>query len=162
MDVTDFYWSGCYRKHEVQSCRQSAEQDVAQSFWREIASCAFDILHNTHFYITAPGFHLWLTKAILALSSPTQLERSDPFISLAGRDKGPKSENRSRERLLPKTLEIVFSCVPSMVYLGPDWKVATFLSLLQQLPRRHLFSFLPSPFVSLAWCRKPLEIGQPC
>lgn len=70
------------------------------------------------------------------------------------------AESRSRERPLPKTLEILFSCVPSMVYLGPDWKVATFLTVLQQLPRRHMFSFLPRAFVSLAWSRKPLEIGQ--
>lgn len=72
------------------------------------------------------------------------------------------AENRSRERPLSKTSEILWSCVPSMVYLGPDWKVAIFLTVLLQLPRRHLLSFLPSPVVSLAWSRKPLGIGQQC
>lgn len=48
-------------------------------FWREIASCASYSLHNVPSYITASAFQLWLTKAILALCYPTQLERTDPF-----------------------------------------------------------------------------------
>lgn len=70
------------------------------------------------------------------------------------------AESGSRGRPLPKALEILFSYVPSMVFLGPHWKVAAFLTLLQQLTKRHLFSLLPIPFLSLAWTRKPWKLDS--
>lgn len=154
MNTTELYWSGCYRKHEVQSCSQSAEQELPKAFEEKelpvhliafimfpSASLPLAFSHGSQKpSLTCPLQQSW--KGQTPLQSGRKGQRTKVNVYSA--------ENRSRERPLPKPSEVLFSCVPSMVCLGPDWKVATFLTVLQQLPRRHLFSFPPRPFVSLA------------
>ena len=120
-------------------------------------------LHNvTHL----PPHHLWLS--VMAHKSHPCLIFSNCVHPFTVWQEGPKdqseclllAESRSRGRPLPKALEILFSYVPSMAFLGPHWKVATFLTLLQQLPRRRLLSLLPIPFLSLAWSRRPCKLDS--
>lgn len=78
------------------------------------------------------------------------LQLRSPLYSLTGVPKDQSesllhAESRSRGRPLPKALEILFS----YYFLGRHWKVATFLTLLQKLPRRHLLSLLCIPFCPL-------------